>query len=90
MRVWFEGNTKCKSFPIFTEQEKSLAKWWNRQEVKAIPTPSYKPPEAKNVDEYFDMGSIEIEIDGEADPEMVMAEVKEIIEERKRKLQEKQ
>lgn len=59
---------------------------------KKFPQPEiatrYKPPEAKNVDEYFDMGSIEIEIDGEADPEMVIAEVKEIIEERKRRLQE--
>lgn len=58
-----------------------------KQMQGSIQTQTYNPPTPQKTDEFVDMGSIEIEIDGEADPEMVMAEVKEIIEERKRKIQ---
>lgn len=74
----------------YLNQLKIFSAIWKKKSIQNVTPLSYKLPEAKNVDEYFDMGSIEIEIDGEADPEMVMSEVKEIIEERKRRLQEKQ
>lgn len=78
------GNNSLISY---FNQFKIFSSIWNKKSIQNASPSSYKPPAAKNVDEYFEMGSIEIEIDGEADPEMVMAEVKEIVEERKRRLQ---
>lgn len=85
--IFYKNETDKKIFN-FGKQVLEFTKLRDKKIPQAEMPTHYKPPEAKNVDEYFDMGSIEIKIDGEADPEMVMSEVKEIIEERKCRLQE--